>query len=148
MTVVSFRRFQAEDALALRLQPSQHRELGFYRPLRTIDEARDLETGGDAWSAIDIDGRVLACAGFVETFPGRQGVAWALLAEGLGAAHLAITRYARLRIAESPLVRIEAIVKANDEGCSWARLVGMSPAAVLRKFGGDSEDCVLFERVR
>lgn len=92
---------------------------------------------------------MVACLGLRETFPGRQAVAWAILAEGIGAAHLAISRFARRRIAESPLRRIEAIVRAEVHAeCVWARLVGLQAAHVLRCFGAQSETHVLFERIR
>ena len=95
------------------------------------------------------DGRIVACVGLRETFPGRQAVAWAILACDLGAAHLAITRFARRRIIDSPLRRIEAIVRAEMPAeCSWAGLVGLSPRCVLPCFGALSEPHVLYDRVR
>ncbi len=135
------------------------------------EEAELLADETEAWS-IFADGRLIACFGIRETFPGAQGVAWATLAEGIGSAHLAMTRFAASRIRQSRLNRIEAIVRADDiEGfvaaygaldaqqmieavlatptpeCVWARLVGLRPAHVLRRFGASSETCMLFERL-
>ena len=98
------------DALAIQRQASQLVQLGIERDM-SVDEARALAEGnGEAWT-VRQDGRIVACLGLKETFPGAQAVAWAILAERVGAAHLAITRHARRRIAASGLARIEAIVR-------------------------------------
>ncbi|MCJ8159859.1 hypothetical protein [Sphingomonas sp. LaA6.9] len=136
-----------DDAMTIRRQASQRVQVGL-EAVMTPEIAQDLINGGEAWTALR-DGEPVACLGIRETFPGVQGVAWAILAEGVGSAHLAITRHARRRIAESPLVRIEAIVRTSiDAECVWARMAGLSPVALLRKFGALSEDHLLFERVR
>lgn len=143
---VSIVPMRAEDAIAIQRQASQRVQLGLERQI-TLEEAQDLVDGGEAWTAYDGE-RIAACMGLRETFPGRQGVAWAILAEGVGRAHLAVTRFARQRVAASPLVRIEAIVRAEVPAeCVWAKLVGLTPAHVLRKFGAASETHVLFERI-
>lgn len=133
-------------AMAIQKQASQRLQVGLETEM-SADDARELIEHGEAWAALRGD-QVIACMGIRETFPGRQGVAWAILAEGVGAAHLAITRHARRRIRESPLVRIEAIVRTGVAAeCIWARLVGLQPVALLRKFGALSEDHMLFERI-
>lgn len=138
----------ATDALEIQRQPSQRVQLGLEREI-SLEEAEEIAAGpGEAWT-VRHHGRIVACIGLRETFPGRQAVAWAILAEGLGAAHLAVTRFARARIATSPLRRIEAIVRAETHAESiWARLVGLQAAHVLRSFGAQSETHVLFERIR
>ena len=152
---VFFREFRAADALAIRLQPSQWVEAGIIAAEIAPDDARMLEASGPAWTAVAPDGRILCCAGFVCTFctpegVGVQATAWAMLAKGIGSAHLAITRFARRQFAESPLARIEAIVRADDDGqaCRWAELVGMKMAHVLHRWGLSSETHFLFERIR
>jgi len=138
----------AADAIDIQRQVSQRVQLGIERDM-SIEEAEELAAGpGEAWT-VRHDDRIAACVGLRETFPERQAVAWAILAEGVGAAHLAVTRFARRRIAESPLRRIEAIVRAEVPAeCVWARLVGLQAAHVLRCFGARSETHVLFERIR
>ncbi|MGN6124816.1 MAG: hypothetical protein ACTHOJ_17870 [Sphingomonas oligoaromativorans] len=147
MSAVSILPMRPEDALLLQRQPSQRMQLGLEMDL-DLAAARDLVHGGEAWTAWR-DDLPIACMGLRETFPGVQGVAWAVLAEGIGAAHLAISRHARRRIADSPLIRIEAIVRAAApaEG-AWARTVGLEPEALLRCFGARSEDHVLYVRIR
>lgn len=139
----------AVDAIVIQRQPSQQVQLGLTREI-SEEEAQGLATGGEAWTAWVDDGsswRIVACFGLRETFPGRQAVAWAILAEGLGSAHLAVTRFARARIEASALRRIEAITLTPAEH-AWAKLLGLTPAHVLRAFGAASEDHILFERIR
>jgi len=146
---VTFRQFLAGDVVQLALQPSQHVHLGVTRPVQSFEDGEELAEGGPAWTAIGAGGRILCCAGFKELWPDRHAVAWALLAGGLGAAHLAITRFARDRIAESRLARIEAIVRADvaAERC-WARLVGLSLRAELPAWGPEGASHLLFDRIR
>lgn len=138
----------AADAIAIQRQSSQAVQLGIARVM-TIEEARDLaEAPGEAWTA-KVHDRIVACFGLRETFPGMQAVAWAILSNDVGRSHLRITRFARRRIVTSSLRRIEAIVKADApaEG-TWASLVGLAPAHVLRCFGAAAETHVLHERIR
>lgn len=151
---VTFRPMLAGDVVQLVLQPSQHICLGVTRAVHSIEDGEELVAGGPAWTATGGDGRVLCCAGFTELWPatertGGHAVAWALLAAGLGAAHVAITRFARERIAESPYSRIEAIVRADVSAePAWARQVGLRRRALLRKWGPEGKMHLLFERVR
>lgn len=163
-----------EDGDRLQRQPSQRMMLGIDRGATLSAEvAEDLIAGGEAWSIETSDGRLAACVGLRETFPGVQGVAWAVLAEGIGPTHLAVTRHAQRRIADSPLRRIEAVCRAGIDAeavlilypdldptqlleavltvpspeTRWAAAAGLTPVHVLRKFGAASETHVLFERI-
>lgn len=167
----------AEDAMLIERQRSQRVALGLEAEM-SIEIAQDLIDGGEAWTVwrlTEIEAAPIACMGIRETFPGVQGVGWAILAEGIGAAHLAVTRHFARRVAESPLQRIEVVAKSSvdaeailakfpdidpnallqcvlalDDGpeVRWPRLAGMMPAHVLRKFGAASETHILFERIR
>lgn len=169
--MVSISRLSADDLLSIEVQSSQQMTVGIDTRSVTRQEAEELADQDEAW-AVRSEGRLIACIGIRETFPGAQGVAWATLAPGVGRAHLAMTRFARDRIVRSGLKRVEAIVRgpcaesvldqfpgldaqqlleavltmATPE-CVWARLVGLKPAHVLRKFGGLSETHILFERI-
>jgi len=145
--LVSFRPFVARDALDLVIQHSQRIELGLDRSDMSIEEARGIEACGNAWSAVARDGRILGCAGFRETYPGVQAVAWAALAQDLGAAHLAITREAMRRVAAAPYRRIEMLVEKSRKPMLWALRLGFSLGHVLRNFGAASETVILFERI-
>ncbi len=146
--MVTIKPMIATDALVIQRQASQRVQLGIERDM-SLEEAEALCDGpGEAWT-VRQDGRIVACLGLRETFPGRQAVAWAILSDRIGSAHLAITRHARRRIVASGLRRIEAIVReaVPAEG-TWAMLVGLRPAHVLRAFGAQSETHVLFERIQ
>lgn len=147
--MIDIRPMAAMDALVIQRQASQRVQLGIARETMTMEEAEAIAAGpGEAWT-VRHDKRIVACLGLRETFPGRQAVAWAILAEGVGRAHLAVTRWARARIRDSGLRRIEAIVRADVPAeVAWAEIVGLEPAHVLRCFGQQSETHVLFERIR
>lgn len=161
------------DLMAIELQASQHVTLGIETREVSIDEAEDLCSQPVAWS-VRCAGRLIACIGISETFAGVQGVTWAHLAPGLGGAHLALTRFARRCIVDSGLARVEGIVRANDAETAidhfpglandgqalleamlawptpemtWARLCGLRPAHVLRKFGAAAQTHILYERI-
>lgn len=165
------------DFFDIDLQDSQRRQYGIDPTAISMEEAEHYAAGTNCWTAYR-DGKVLAILGVNETFAGRQGVAFALLSRHIGRDHLAITRFARdVVIGESPLIRIEAIVRgptswAIDDApdflrgaarpahlldlalasqtpeMRWATAVGLQPVAVLRAFGAMSETQVLYERVR
>jgi hypothetical protein len=150
----SIRPFCPTDVERLVLQPSQHVTLGIHRPVHTIEDGRELAELGPAWTAVSSDGRILACYGFGYQWPpseltGGHALAWAMLGQGLGAEHVAITRFARDTLAASPIDRIEAIVRADVEAeWRWAELVGFNRVAELRAWGPEGETHLLYERVR
>lgn len=149
---VTFRDLLPGDVVQLALQPSQHVTLGLVRPALGYADGEELAAGGPAWTALH-RGRVVACVGAKYLWPPADGftghaVLWALLADGIGAAHLAVTRFVRDRIADSPIARLEAIVRAEEEAeCKWPRLLGLNLAAVLRRWGPEGAPHLLFERV-
>lgn len=133
----------ASDVLALDLQPCQAIEPG------TVDLAygEQVAAGGMAWTA-ERDGRIIGCGGLLEMFP-TQALAWALFSQPIGGAMTAFTRQARRAIADSRWPRIEALVRADfAEGLEWAALIGMRQAAVLRRWGPNGTDHVLFEVIK
>jgi hypothetical protein len=176
MSAVDIRRMLAGDLLAIEPQASQHFTLGVETRHAAAEQAEQLADQAEAWAVRSVDedgaGRLIACFGILETFPGVQGVVWATLADGIGAAHLAMTRFARSRVRDCGLARVEAIVLASDAenivadypgldaqqlidvlmrfptpDMVWARLCGLRPAHVLRKFGAAAETHMLFERI-
>lgn len=151
---VSIRPFLAGDVVQLDLQPSQHMTLGINKPVQSLDDGRELEQQGPAWTAVGADGRILCCYGFAFLFPpadgfGGHALAWALLATGVGSAHVAITRFARETIANSQIDRIEAVVRGEVVAeWRWAEMVGLQLAASLRSWGPEGKTHRLYERVR
>lgn len=124
-----------------------------------------------AW-AVRQGNRVIALFGIVELFEGKHGYGWCMLAEGIGYAHLALTRFVRGQAEAAKLPRLElhapgpdietvletmpdldpgqvlavAMSRSTAE-MRWACLLGFKPAHVLRRFGAASETYVLFERL-
>lgn len=172
---VNFTKLQPVDLLEIARQPSQDRVLGLAYEWSEA-EGQQLCAEPVAWTA-RADGRIIACFGISETFEGLQGWGWAVLATGIGGAHLALTRFMRSVIAECGLARLEVLARAVDleaviatavidrEGpldsgqlvalamarptpeCRWAALLGLQPAHVLRRYGAASESYMLFERI-
>jgi hypothetical protein len=151
---VTFRDFLPGDAIHICLQTSQHICLGVNRPVLNIEDGLDMLLGGPAWTAIGRGGRILCCGGFKLLWPpnppltGGHAVAWAILAANLGAGHVAITRFARDRIAEAPYSRIECITRMDvPSEFLWARLLGFGNGRVLRKWGPEGRPHMLLERI-
>ena len=160
-----FEPLRAVDLLEIEVREGQRLQYGMPVAEMTIAEAQSLADGA-AWTAWDGQ-RLVACLGISETFEGAQGVAWALLGEGIGARHLQLTRFARDEVVgKSPLRRIEAIVRCNDADprftatrrileavrrptpeLRWTLALGFEPACLLRRFGAADEPHMLMERV-
>lgn len=167
----TFTRLQPADLHEIVVQDSQRLQMGV--PTRFDDDvAGHLADQRDAWTA-RVNGRIVCCISIAESFEGRQASAMALFAADIGAAHVAVTRFARALVADSPIPRIEAVALANDAEailarfpsldpwellhavmvcptppCRWAMLTGLQPVVVLRKYGGEGQTHVLFERIR
>jgi hypothetical protein len=164
------------DILSIERHPDQAVQLGLSGPIGD-DDARAMcgagESGdwGEAWSCWWGDSLV-ACLGLRVTMGGRHVIAWAIMAEGIGAAHLAVTRFARSRVTSGNYVRVEAVALAADVEATvirmpdvdaqqlidivmlkptreirFAMLAGLKPAHVLRRYGAAGETHMLMERI-
>jgi hypothetical protein len=141
---VSFRPLLALDLAMLQLQPSQ-RQLGLADI--TLEMAPAFEAGS-SWTALK-GGRVLCCAGLHRPFRNWHATAWAMLAEDLGHAHVAITRFARAQIAEYPARRVEAVVRMEVPAEQrWAELVGLRFESDLPGWGPHERGAMLYSRIR
>jgi RimJ/RimL family protein N-acetyltransferase len=129
------------------MQPSQYFELGADHREFTREEGEYLAEGGLAWTAYR-GSRIVGIAGFRECYTGHA-VLWAALSDGMGADHLACTRFAKRQIADAPYRRLEAVVEAdNARAVAWAKLVGLTPAHVLLGYGNLGTPHILFEKVK
>lgn len=130
---VTFLPLAPEDLFAIERQPSQRMVLGVPGDF-SEEEAELLASQRIAWKAVDGDPgsnrRILACFGITEPFEGVQGIAWSLLASGIGAAHLPLTRFCRKVVARCALRRVEVICRAADLGEPGPRASG--PSTELR----------------
>nr|ACF98017.1 hypothetical protein [uncultured bacterium 878] len=135
--------YQPRHLHELALQPHQQ-HLGV--ALRAHGWAEQVADAGPCWTAL-ADGNPIACAGFQDCWEGRA-VAWAILAETAGLHMPALTRAVRRALALHPAERIEAQALVGfAPGTRWARLLGLVPETVLRKFhqGRDYQAFVLLK---
>lgn len=156
----------------LALQAGRQARVAFGMPSVTSRaDARIIAAERVAWAARS-GTQLIACFGIVEHFAGVHGLAWAMLADRLGPAHLPLTRFVRSEIARCGLPRLELLARAPeleawlathpdlDPGqvvavaCAvptpemrWAQLLGMTPAHVLRLYGGGAGSFMLYERL-
>lgn len=162
-----------DDLATIVAQQSQKLWLGMEGDC-DYEQALHLASQPVAWTARCEHGRIIACFGINETFPGTQGVAWSLLAEDPGAHHLALTRFMARQIAACGLARLELLAKCADvepvlaefpgigrdelieivtapatstPEVRWALLLGMRPAYVMRKVGFAQETYLACERI-
>lgn len=162
------------DLATIAAQSSQKMWLGMDGSC-DYEQALHLAAQPVAWTARHRN-RIIACFGINETFPGSQGVAWSLLAEGLGVHHLELTRFIRSQILWCGLARLELLARCLDiepaiaadprlnhrrdaqielvtsPGAAtpevrWAMLLGMVPAYVMRKVGFAGETYLALERI-
>lgn len=138
--------FQANHLAALNLQPAQAYMLPY---IERADYTVALESSGPAYSAL-ADGRIIACAGVAEIWPGR-GAAWALLANSgpchFGTVHRAVCRF----LDGCGIRRVEAYVDPEfDAARRWMRLLGfrLETPDPMRAFGDDGRDMLLYARTR
>lgn len=165
----TFEPMQGWHLLAIERQPSQRMLLGQLADA-SPEEAAAMAAQRVAWTML-VDGRPLACFGIYESYPGLQGMGWAVLGVNIGRAHHALTRFARAQIAACGLKRCELYARASDieqviaehgpldpgqevavamlrptPECRWAVLLGLKPRHVLRHYGPLGETFMLFER--
>lgn len=111
-------------------------------------QLENLENRNHSYTVIK-EGRVLACAGITEFWPGR-GEAWALLDKDIGPLLIDVSREVKKFLDEVPIKRIEAIVYTDFiEGIRWVKLLGFKlESPCMKAYGRNGKDCMLFSRVK
>lgn len=158
-----FVKMKPDDLFAIDVQDSQTTFLG-QCALPDDETAYSLAAQPVAWTALTTDGRVIACFGFNEAFPGQHGTAWALLGKDIGRHHVALTRFVRQVVADCTLDRLDVLARSTDYGpgirgmsaaladptpeVRWCLMLGFEPAHLLRKFGAAGEAYMMFERIK
>lgn len=170
---LTFQRLEAGDLFEISRQDSQLLWLGQEGEI-TDEAAAILASQPCAWTAWHA-GRIVACFGISEIFANVQGVAWALLSSDIGVHHIELTRFMQKEVRTCGLIRLELLAKASEKAeelavlgedlcvrftgqqllacamqratseCRWAKLLGFTPAHVLRRYGAASETYMLFE---
>lgn len=173
-------RLIAADLFAIERHPDQMVQMGIAAFDRDVAEAMASGTGvGDEAWALRWHGTLVACVGLVDQFGnGRHAVAWAVIGNGIGTAHLAVTRFSRRMVERSVCDRVEATCHADANfervigilvadghaldaqamieiallqptpAIRFAIAAGLKPAHVLRAYGAAAEPCLLMERIR
>jgi hypothetical protein len=134
--------FAPADMRAIVAQPSQA-QLGV-----DIDElAASYVRAGNAFTARDADsGRILLVAGARQLWPTYASL-WCVLAEGKGAAMVALTRKVSSFIAGLPHARVDATIHADDRRAArWAEMVGLFCETQLAGAMPDGGDAMIFVR--
>ena len=139
MTVIPFKK-EHLDRMIL-----QERQKGL-EYLET-DELFALLEGQDSYTVMDDD--VLCCAGVVKLNEGR-GVAWAYLADDLGARMVGVTRAVKRYLGIANFHRIEMHVDCDfKEAHRWVRMLGFEMECErMKAFTPDKRDCALYAMVR
>lgn len=138
--------FQPEHLSVLTLQPSQE----YMLPAVARDGyGAEIAAGGPAYSAL-ADGRIIACAGVWNIWPGR-GAAWALLAQDVPCHFIAVHRAVRTFLDHCGIARVEAYVDPGfDAANRWMRMLGfrLETPVPMAKFGEGGREMLLYARVR
>ncbi len=118
--MVNVVKFNKQHLKEIKLQQAQKDALSSM----SATEKEYMEVSDFAFSAIDENGDVIACAGIVKLWEGR-GHAWALLGENLGPKFVAITRAVKRAIDLSGFKRLEMDVESSQKAAlRWAEMLG------------------------
>ncbi len=91
--------------------------------------------------------RPIGALGAIPHWPGRA-TCWALLAEDLGPLMIPLTRAVKAWLELQPHRRLEATCQAEDpRGHRWAELLGFERECLMRGYGPNGEDYLLYSRV-
>lgn len=141
--MIEVRQFRPADLDELRLQPAQEYLAAFIaRP----GYGQELVDAGPAHTVWNGD-RIVCCAGVANLWPGRAS-AWALLAWDAGRSMRGLHREVLRFLDGCGIRRVEAYVYPQFEaGHRWATMLGFEREGLLRAFGLDGSDMVMYSRV-
>jgi hypothetical protein len=136
--------FEPDHLKRIDLQEEQSTANDFMNNLDYIEAL----SAHEAWTGL-IDGRVVACAGFVTIWAGRIQV-WSVVSATIGAKGMMVLTRAVLRGLALKKGRVEAIVADNFKaGHRWARMLGftLETPVAMRGFFPNGGDAFLYARV-
>lgn len=137
--------FRASHLQAIKLQPAQGHFIG---ALMDADYGLMLE-GTTAFTALDDEGRVIACCGCEERWE-NCATAWALLSSDAGKHMVWLVRAVRGFIWHAaPWRRVEAAVDVGfDAGNRLVQMLGFQQEGVARAYRPDGGDCTIWARIK
>jgi len=135
--------FEPDHFTQLLLQPSQ----AMLQPtLSDPSYGPSLKAAGPAYS-LEVDGAILAAAGFVPQWDNRALV-WALISKEVGPHMVGLTRAVKRALSLHHYRRVETHVASDfAEGHRWARLLGFEREGRMRAFTPQGDDCDLYARI-
>jgi len=118
----------------------------YLRPMITAEHIRVLAMQKHSYTAVD-NGRILACGGVIEHYPGR-GEAWAVLDATKPKDFLKVHNAAKRFFDMGLFARTEAVVEIGFEaGHRWLVLLGFKlEAPCMKHYGPDGRDYSLYAR--
>ena len=141
MSSIEFVPFQPEHLAQIQLP--QH-QAEYYQRLIRPGYAESLATG-PAWTAFDGD-RVIGCAGLLEQWSGRS-IAWAMAGDIPTDSGPSILEKLKSVLADQP-GRIEITAPTNNgAACGVAMALGFVAEGMLKSYGPDGSDHILFAKV-
>lgn len=143
--MIAVEAFHPADLMDIEVQTAQAASLPVDQRAWFADRAFAL---GPAWSARDMDGRLLFCGGMLVSHPG-MATAWCMMADAKRTALLAITRRIRMLMEAVPWRRVELMTDPTfPEAGDWARLLGFELEGLRRASGADGGDQLCWVRIR
>ena len=102
----------------------------------------------NSWTHLDGEGRVVACGGTIQQWPGRH-LAWLYLTQQSARSMLPLTRAVR-RVLDQVPGRVEAtVLRGFEPGHRFARMLGFrveNDPGVLKAYGPGGEDHIAYVR--
>jgi hypothetical protein len=136
--------FEAKHFYEIDVQPAQ----AYVRDYVTPEHIKSLE-GLNSYAAIDENGKLLMCFGFIEIFPTRA-LMWGFLSATCGNHMTALTRIGKRLLEALPHNRVEIEVDCEfEQGHRWARVLGFELEIMrLKCWRLDGGDSALYSMVR
>ena len=102
-----------------------------------------------AYTIVNGQGVIIACAGVIEWWPGR-GEGWMVLNEDHTQGELVgLARIMRRFFKDCPFKRIEAVVAADFHPAqNWVRFLGFESEGRLRRYTIEGDDAIMFSKIR
>lgn len=142
--MIEVAQFKPTDLDELRLQPAQEYLAAF---VGRTGYGQELVDAGPCYTG-RFRGGIVICAGVVNLWQGR-GSAWALLSADAGLCMRAVHREVLRFLDGCGIKRVEAYVYPQFEaGHRWATMLGFEREGLMKAFGHDGNDMVMYARVQ
>lgn len=144
------RQFRPEDAEEINLQPGQAQTE--YHGISNREVWEQISKHGHSFTAMR-DGKILGAVGLMPQWPGLA-IAWSLLSDKIGAGDMVwitkrVVAFLDAIQAGPGYRRIQMATATGFPAASrWARILGFEQESVLRAYGHDGRDFLMYVRIR